>query len=584
MYTSLKNVQITICLLKLYHVRHVVLSPGGCDYPIIRSIECDEDFICHSVVDESSSAYFACGLSDELGEIVAIVCTSGTASINFISGIRWAYDNKKRIVAITADRDPFLLGQMETQKIDQMSAYYDCTCANVELPHVSGKREFSYCERVINECFMKMNENNEPIHINIPTTLGSSLCVEESLPPVRKIECIDKLTESIKNELLSEIQRFKRIIVIAGQSTGLSEEASSALFSFIKNSSAVLAVDHLSNIEDSDNVVYYYRVSELIDEKEFDSLCPDLVITFGNNYAGERIKRLLRNRSGRVVHWAIDSKRRIRDTFYCLRRVFVCGIDEFFSFISIPDLNRDPSFLSEWKRWEKKIHIDSVPYSNFLVAKTLCETVPENTNVYLSILMATRQTQFFTFNHGVKVYSNVGALGIDGCASTFMGGSFSTGLCYFLVGDLSLFYDINSCIIRRIPNNVRIIVVNNHCGGEFHFSSSNTSKIDIDNYVAAGHDNGFSVWAQYLGMDYRLVTNDEELKDGFEYMREYHDRPVFLEIITNADEDARITRQIYERYSKDSRKRAWIKRIRKFGNRLLGEKRIMRLYRIIKKV
>ena len=82
MYSDEKNVQITLALLKAHRVKHVVLSPGGSDAPIVKSFENDSFFHCYSVVDERSSVFFGIGLSQELDEPVVCVCTSGTAVSN----------------------------------------------------------------------------------------------------------------------------------------------------------------------------------------------------------------------------------------------------------------------------------------------------------------------------------------------------------------------------------------------------------------------------------------------------------------------------------------------------------------------
>lgn len=577
-YTQLKNVQITIGILKMYNVKHIILSPGGCDYPIIRSLESDDYFICHSVVDESSSPYVAVGMCDELSEPVGIVCTSGTAAVNFISGLRWAYIEKKRIVAITADRDPKLLGQMETQKVDQMGIFESCTCYNIGLPHVSNTAEFKFCERVLNESLIMMKKRNQPVHINIPTTLGDSLCVIKSLPKIRKIDYIEDIN---KSDIYVNLSVYKKIIVIVGQTSGFSNQAIKEIAHFRNKYKAIIAVDHLSNLS-IEGAIHYYKVAELISERDFENLCPDLVITLGNNYAGERIKRLLRKHCNKICHWSIEPNGRIRDTFYSLEKVFVCSIEEWFERANNIGVKRnDTLFYKSWREWEKKIQIEKLQFSNFLVAKVLCDTVPENSVIHLAILMATRQTQFFKFRKGVKVYSNVGVLGIDGCSSSFLGEASSEVLSYLLVGDLSYFYDITSSLIEPINNNIRIVLVNNFCGAEFHFSSSNTSAVNVNEFVAAGHKSNLKEWAVAIGMEYISVYNEDELYKGAEKLSGKNDKPIFMEVFTDADEDARITRQVYETYSMEAKKRKVLRNIKTAGNSILGEKRMAQLYNML---
>ena len=102
-----------------FDISHIVLSPGGSDIPIIHSLQQDPYFQCYSVVDERSAAYYAMGLSQELDKPVACVCTSGTAVCNYLPGITEAYYQNVPVVAITADKNPYYQGQLETQKIEQ---------------------------------------------------------------------------------------------------------------------------------------------------------------------------------------------------------------------------------------------------------------------------------------------------------------------------------------------------------------------------------------------------------------------------------------------------------------------------------
>ena len=123
MYTKILNVQIILSLLKQHGIRHLVLSAGTRHVPLAHSVENDSYFICYSVVDERSAAYFALGLSKELGEPVAIACTSSTATCNYTPAVAEAYYQRIPLLILTGDRDPYRLGQLEDQMINQVDMY-----------------------------------------------------------------------------------------------------------------------------------------------------------------------------------------------------------------------------------------------------------------------------------------------------------------------------------------------------------------------------------------------------------------------------------------------------------------------------
>lgn len=142
MYTKIKNVQILVSLLKQHHIRHLVLSAGTRHVPLAHSVENDDYFHCYSVVDERSAGYFALGLAKELGEPVAIACTSSTATCNYVPPVAEAYYQKVPLLILTGDRDPYYLNQLEDQMIDQVDMYRNF-CKNVSICRLSRMRKMS---------------------------------------------------------------------------------------------------------------------------------------------------------------------------------------------------------------------------------------------------------------------------------------------------------------------------------------------------------------------------------------------------------------------------------------------------------
>ena len=85
MYSSERNVQILIGLLKANGIKKIVASPGTTNIPFVLSCQNDGGFEMYSCVDERSAAYMAVGLSQESGEPVVLTCTGATASRNSFS-------------------------------------------------------------------------------------------------------------------------------------------------------------------------------------------------------------------------------------------------------------------------------------------------------------------------------------------------------------------------------------------------------------------------------------------------------------------------------------------------------------------
>ena len=101
-YSSERNVQILLAIMKANGIRKVVASPGTTNIGFVGSIQNDPYFEVYSSVDERSAAKMPCRLAAESGEPVALSCTMSTASRNYIPGMTEAYYRKLPIVAVTS--------------------------------------------------------------------------------------------------------------------------------------------------------------------------------------------------------------------------------------------------------------------------------------------------------------------------------------------------------------------------------------------------------------------------------------------------------------------------------------------------
>lgn len=192
------------------------------------------------------------------------------------------------------------------------------------------------------------------------------------------------------------------------------------------------------------------------------------------------------------------------------------------------------------------MYMNRIDFSNFYVAQQLSKVIPENSILHTAILNSTRVMQFFELAKGVKSYSNIGALGIDGCMSTFMGQAACTSeLAFLLIGDLSFFYDMNSAGIKHVGNNVRVILLNNGGGSEFHFMMGRKKIPTINEHICAEHHKIAEGWVTSLGYEYYSASSKEELDAILPKFAEKSDAPMFIEVMTDMEEEAERTRKFY---------------------------------------
>lgn len=114
-YTSEKNIQIVLALLKANGIRKVIASPGATNESIVASMQYDPYFEMYSCVDERSAAYMACGMAAESGERIVLSCTGATSSRNYMPGLTEAYYRHLPILTITSSMDTNKVGHLYPQ-------------------------------------------------------------------------------------------------------------------------------------------------------------------------------------------------------------------------------------------------------------------------------------------------------------------------------------------------------------------------------------------------------------------------------------------------------------------------------------
>src|SRR5690554_1770308 len=189
MYSDKRNVLELVALLKAHGITNIVLSPGSRNSPLIHSFATDSYFSCYSIVDERSAGFFTLGIIQATGKPAAVCCTSGTATLNLAPAVAEAYYQELPLLVISADRPAEWIGQMEGQTIPQIGVFGQMARRSVHLPIVSSNEDLCYCNRLINEAIISLDNGIcGPSHINIPISEPLFNFTAEALPQVRVIK------------------------------------------------------------------------------------------------------------------------------------------------------------------------------------------------------------------------------------------------------------------------------------------------------------------------------------------------------------------------------------------------------------
>src|SRR5690625_3207580 len=103
----------------------VVISPGSRSTPLAMMVKERDELKDWIVIDERSAAFFALGIAKQKKRPVALICTSGTAAVNYHPAIVEAFYSREPLIVLTTDRPHELRDIGAPQAIDQTKLYGD---------------------------------------------------------------------------------------------------------------------------------------------------------------------------------------------------------------------------------------------------------------------------------------------------------------------------------------------------------------------------------------------------------------------------------------------------------------------------
>lgn len=543
-------------------LKHIVISPGSRNAPIIISFANNPNIHALSIVDERSAAFFALGIAQQTKKTVAIACTSGTAALNYAPAIAEAYYQKIPLLVLTADRPEELIDQGDGQTIRQKNVYKNYIKASFEITEdLTSKEDFSNAVRVINKAInLTTNPDFGPVQINLPFAEPIYNKVHSFNWNVKNIKPRINHYQLDENEIISFAEKwnkYKKILLIAGM-MDQDEEMSDIIKKIINDPSVVLLTESTSNLNQDCTCSCIDKVVSTILPHDSDDFKPELLITFGGNVVSKMVKEFIR-RNKPNEHWHLDPVDYNMNTYQCLTKGIKVKPIIFFSEI----IKWIKPKTSEYKKiWQERngqselkhqYFLKNCDYSDLKVFETILNAIPENSHLQLGNSTPVRYVQLFKPVKQLVSYSNRGTSGIDGMVSTASGACFASGKpTTLIIGDLGFFYDSNALMNNYLSGNLRIIIINNSGGGIFRFIQGPDETGYLQEFFETKHNWTAEHIAKNFNVPYRSARNYSELNSTLQrfYDPVYFDKPAILEVFTPNEKNAKILRS-YFKYLKD---------------------------------
>ena len=527
-----------LCLDK--GIDHIVISPGSRNAALTIGFTGTTSFTNFSIVDERCAAFFALGLAQQLQRPVALVCTSGSALLNYYPAIAEAYYSDIPLVVLSADRPAHLLEIGDGQTIKQENVFanhilYSGACTE-------GEEFQKYNEDQIHTALSIAISQSGPVHLNLPFSEPLyDIVTTPSVFPENHPTVVTKHTDN--QELISEIASHwnssSKKMILTGVLPPNSLEAN-IISQLAEDSSLVVLTETTSNVHHPN---FFPAIDQLIaplDATDFKALQPEVLLTFGGMVVSKKIKKFLREYPPKV-HYHIDAKKAF-DTYFCLTRHVVCAPNYFFK-VLLPLQNKPMStYQQNWlgikhlRLQKHELYLKEIPFSDFLVFSQLFKALPNNIQLQLSNSSTIRYGQLFEMNQSHAIFCNRGTSGIDGSTSTAIGAAYvGTSPTVFITGDLSFFYDSNALWNQYITSNFKIIIINNSGGGIFRILPDAKQVPSFDTFFETKHQLTASQLSDMHGFDYQSANDMSSLKAQLAVFFENSNSPKVLEIFTPSD-------------------------------------------------
>lgn len=527
MKTTDKEVcNILVDVLLQHGVRKAVISPGSRNAPLLVALSREDGIEKTVIVDERSAAFVALGMAQQSGEPVAIVCTSGTALLNYAPAVAEAYYQKLPLIVISADRPKEWIDQDDSQTIRQFEALSQFVKRSYDLPaRCADDVARWYADRVINDALMEAKSGRcAPVHINIQLDeplSGSSNWQRHS----RGIELISPSAELDKSDILRlvESSRSCKILVIAGFMRP-DEKCRKALERLSEMPNVAVLTETISNMRSPRFISAIDRT--LIAMEDAEDFVPDLLITIGGAIVSRMVKTFLRQNKPRH-QWYVGVSDVTVDCMQSLTTRIQTDAGSFltqFADAYCP-LKEDGDFAERWHSLAAKglakhsLYVENASWSDMKAHSVIFNKLSEqNRSIMLQLSNGTTIRYAQLFGDLVKAdnYCNRGVSGIDGSTSTALGASLAfSGLTVLITGDMSFGYDLSGLASKYNTKCFKIIVINNSGGGIFRFVKSTAELPELEEYLECRRELPISKYSEAFGFCYFEAESEAELLARF---------------------------------------------------------------------
>ena len=338
-YPKIPLAQSIIQILLAKGIKNIVISPGSRNAPLTIGFVNNPNFVCYSIADERCAAFFALGIAQQIQEPVVVVCTSGSALLNYYPAFAEAFYNQISMIVISADRPQSKVDIGDGQTIRQQNVFENHSLFNANLSENISEENDSLINKAIDISRLQKG----PVHINAPFEEPLYETVSELSVYPKVITAVNVAQPTTIPNLFAFAQIWnasaKKMILVGECFPNIIKDDFTNILG--NDNSIVVMTETISNWHHESFINNIDAIITPFSEQDYLDFQPEILVTFGGMIVSKRIKAMLRKYKPKH-HWHIDELRAY-DTFGSLTKHFEVTpnvfFDQFLSLIVKTDSN-----------------------------------------------------------------------------------------------------------------------------------------------------------------------------------------------------------------------------------------------------
>ena len=533
-------------LLEDYGVRHIVCSPGSRNAPLLYEAHQRERIQKHIVVDERSAAFIGLGIAMITRKPVALICTSGSAVLNYAPAVAEAFYQSLPLIVISADRPVEWINQDDSQTIKQTNVLSNFVKASYNFDGDRFEKNYVwYANRIINEGLITADDDRPgPVHFNIH--LEGEVCHELTESNAKKIVVNKPLPILDKNDInfLAELCYDKKIMIVAGFMPP-DNKLQKAMMTLERLPNICIMAETVSNLHLSPECYIIDPALFPLQNEDPTRFVPDIVISLGGALISRKLKEFIRKNKP-PFHISINSSESLIDCFQAVTHKLQCNPASFLKsfgkrLIFFQNKSHAVSrYRDLWNNYRKDHYkkISSFSWSDLRALDSVLKALPECANLLLSNGTAVRYAQILPYRNTHATYSNRGVSGIEGSTSTAIGASLVYNkITCLITGDMSFRYDMAGITSGLESEKLRIIVLDNGGGDIFRFIAATKNLTIREKYLCVERKFPIENIVKSFGWEYYYANSIETLEPILKIFFKEGRNPRILHLDTTSTAD-----------------------------------------------